>query len=457
MKTLKTTLFTLIITFILGISSTLAQAPDVEWQKSLGGSGEDTAHSLQQTADGGYIIAGSSVSNNGDVTGNRGNEDYWVVKLNTMGDIQWQKSLGGTGSDRANSIQQTEDGGYIVAGGSSSNNGDVTGNHGGLDYWIVKLNTTGDIQWQKSLGGSDFDTALSIQQTNDNSYIVAGITNSNNGDVTENKGIRDYWIVKLSTEGDLAWQRSFGGSDDDRAHSIQQTSDGGYIIAGLSISSDGDITGNQGNGDCWIVKLNEAGNMEWQKSLGGSSTDIAYSIQQTPDNGYIISGFSTSNDGDVTENQGGLDCWIAKLNSMGTIQWQKSLGGSDDELFSSIQQTSDGGYIAGGRSNSTDGDVSGNHGAADYWIIKLNPDPLSLNEFALQIMLYPNPVSTVLTIAANEPVKSVAVFNSLGKEVMASSHFETVIKLDVSGLLPSMYFVVVTTEKSREIFKITVR
>src|SRR5690606_20007240 len=123
MKTLKTTLFTLIITFILGISSTLAQAPDVEWQKSLGGSGEDTAHSIQQTADGGYIIAGSSVSNNGDVTGNHGNEDYWVVKLNTMGDIQWQKSLGGTGSDRANSIQQTEDGGYIVAGGSSSNNG----------------------------------------------------------------------------------------------------------------------------------------------------------------------------------------------------------------------------------------------------------------------------------------------------------------------------------------------
>jgi hypothetical protein len=357
---------------MFSLSPSFAQAPLIEWQKTLGGSGVDAAYSIQQTADGGYIVAGYSESNDGDVTGNHGGYDYWVVKLDSSGNIQWQKSLGGSDDDFANSIQQTADGGYIVAGRSSSNDGDVTGNHGGNDYWVVKLDDSGNIQWQKSLGGSDDDFANSIQQTADGGYIVAGESNSNNGDVTGNHGFFDCWVVKLDGNGNIQWQKSLGGSDDDSALSIQQTTDGGYIVAGNSMSTDGDVTDNHGFWDYWVVKLDDSGNIQWQKNLGGTDSDVAYSIQQTADGGYIVAGQSDSNDGDVTGNHGILDYWVVKLDGSGNIQWQKSLGGSVFDYAYSIQQTTDGGYIVAGRSSSNDGDITGNHGGDDYWVVKLD-------------------------------------------------------------------------------------
>ena len=174
--------------------------PAIEWQKSLGGSGGDEAYAIQQTSDGGYIVAGHSSSNDGDVTGNHGYDDYWVVKLDVSGNIQWQKSLGGSGADMAVSIGQTSDGGYIVAGLSLSNDGDVTANHGSSDFWVVKLDVSGNIQWQKSLGGSGSDWALSIKQTSDGACIVAGHIMSNDGDVSGNHGASDYWVVKLGAD-----------------------------------------------------------------------------------------------------------------------------------------------------------------------------------------------------------------------------------------------------------------
>ncbi|MDD4248563.1 MAG: PKD domain-containing protein, partial [Methanosarcina sp.] len=355
-------------------TSYTATSSDIEFHfiKSLGGSGGEYAQSIQQTSDGGYIVAGDSNSNDGNVTGNHGGSDYWVVKLDTTGNIVWQKSLGGSSYDNAYSIQQTSDGGYIVAGESNSNDGDVTGNHGGFDYWVVKLDTTGNIVWQKSLGGSGGELAESIQQTSDGGYIVAGYSRSTDGDVTGNHGGYDYWVVKLDTTGNIVWQKSLGGSDHDYAYSIQQTSDGGYIVAGDSRSNDGDVTGNHGGYDSWVVKLDTTGNIVWQKCLGGSISDNAYSIQQTSDGGYIVAGYSGSTDGDVTGNHGEFDYWVVKLDTTGNIVWQKSLGGSDDEYAESIQQTSDGGYIVAGESNSNDGDVTGNHGESDYWVVKLD-------------------------------------------------------------------------------------
>ncbi|MGB4094684.1 MAG: T9SS type A sorting domain-containing protein, partial [Bacteroidales bacterium] len=150
----------------------------------------------------GYIVAGETWSNDGDVSGNHGNSDYWVVKLNSSGDIEWQKCLGGTNSDWAYSIQQTNDSGFIVAGYTHSNNGDVSGNHGYYDYWVVKLNSSGDIEWQKCIGGTNYEFANSIQQTSDGGFIVAGETLSNNGDVSGNHGYSDAWVVKLTNEPD---------------------------------------------------------------------------------------------------------------------------------------------------------------------------------------------------------------------------------------------------------------
>ncbi len=345
---------------------------NIQWQRCLGGSSYDYAISIRQTADGGYIVAGYTGSNDGNVTGNHGISDFWVVKLDAAGAIQWQSCLGGSSSEYANSIQQTADGGYILTGYTGSNNGDVTGNHGGTDYWVVKLDASGAIQWQICLGGSSSDDARSIQQTADGGYIVAGYTNSNNGDVTGNHGNSDYWIVKLDASGNIQWQKCLGGSNNDSAFSMQQTADGGYIVAGFTQSNDGDVTGYHGSNDGWIVKLDASGNIQWQRCLGGSGNDTPYSIRQTADGGYIVAGFTYSNDGDVAGNHGGADCWIVKLDASGNIQWQRCLGGSGYDYAYSIQQTADGGYIVAGYTNSNNGDVTGNHGNSDYWIVKLD-------------------------------------------------------------------------------------
>ena len=344
---------------------------NIGWEKCFGGSGDDYANSVQQTTDGGYIVAGYSNSNDGDVSGNHGSSDYWVVKLDSSGNLLWQKSLGGTLFDYANSVQQTFDGGYIVAGLTTSNDGDVSGNHGNYDFWVVKLDSSGSIQWQKCYGGSNYDNANSVQQTFDGGYVVTGISLSNDGDVTGNHGVTDYWTVKLDGNGNIQWQKCLGGSSGDYALSVQQTSDGGYVIAGYSSSNDGDVSGNQGQSDYWLVKLDGNGNVQWQRSIGGASQDIAYSVKQLYDDGYILAGRSASNDGDVSGNQGVYDYWIVRLDSFGFIQWQRSLGGTNNDFSFSAQNTADGGYVVAGHSNSNDGDVTGNHGDNDYWVVKL--------------------------------------------------------------------------------------
>ena len=349
--------------------STLSAQPAIEWQKALGGSSVELSSSIMQTSDGGYITAGSSYSNDGNVSGNHGNSDFWVVKLNSTGAIQWQKSLGGSKEDFARSVQQTSDGGYILAGHTRSNDGDVSGNDSDLgDFWVVKISNTGVLQWQKSIGGPEAEDAYSIQQTNDGGYIVAGITGS-----TDNHGLFDAWVVKLDNIGTVQWQKALGGTDYDYAYSIRQTSDGGYIMAGYTQSNNGDVSGNHGKADYWIVKLNASGEIQWQKTLGGTEDEYAFSIQQTSDGGFAVVGFTLSNNGEVSGNHGATDFWALKLNNSGNIQWQKTLGGSSTDNAHAIVQTNDGGYLIAGTTSSDDGDVTGHHiGSNDAWIVKLN-------------------------------------------------------------------------------------
>ena len=416
----------------------------IQWQKSLGGTSVDGANSICQTTDGGYIVAGYSNSNNGNVTGNHGSQDYWIVKLSSTGIIQWQKSLGGTSNEEANSIYQTTDGGYIVAGYSFSSDGDVTGNHGSRDYWIVKLTSTGIIQWQKSLGGTGSDIALSIKQTLDGGYIIAGLsTTFNNGDVTSSHGSGDYWIVKLTSTGVIQWQKSLGGTSNDEAYSVIQTTDGGYIVAGHSYSNNGDVTGTHEGGDYWIVKLTSAGVIQWQKSFGGTRFDEAYSIIQTTDGGYVVIGNSESNDGDVTGNHEGGDYWIVKLSSTGVILWQKSLGGSEWEYAYDVIQSIDGGFVVAGYSNSTDGDVTGNTGA-DYWIVKLSPDNLSSTTFAdtNTFTIFPNPTKENLTIKLDYFIhyQEITITDILGKTIHYQKLNGLITTINTNNFKKGIYF-----------------
>ncbi|MBK6482414.1 MAG: hypothetical protein IPG01_04620 [Chitinophagaceae bacterium] len=274
--------------------------------------------------------------------------------------IEWQNAIGGNGGDYLEAIQQTSDGGYIVGGFSNSDiSGDKTENQsGGSDFWIAKLNNAGIVEWENTIGGNSGDDLYSIQETSDGGYILGGRSWSGiSGDKTEASiGWYDYWVVKLSSSGVIEWDKTIGGTDDDNLWSIEQTADGGYILGGYSLSG---ISGNKteaclGGYDYWVVKLNATGIIEWQNTIGGSLTEYLVSVHQTSEGGYILGGYSISGaSGDKSEaSQGVYDYWIVKLNAAGSITWQNTIGSYSSEYLRTIQQTSDGGYIIGGSSYS---------------------------------------------------------------------------------------------------------
>lgn len=342
----------------------------LESQHTYGGSASDYAHCIKNVGDG-YVMAGYTYSTDGDVIGNHGLADAWVIKIDYSGNLIWEKCYGGTLGDYANSIEKTADGGYIVAATSYSNDGDVAGNHGEGDYWVFKIDESGNLQWQKCFGGSGLEFVNDIIQISDSNYIVAGTTSSFDGDVGLLHGSFDYWIVKLNNEGVLLWERSYGGSDVDEPYSILETSDKELILAGYTESSDGDITFYQGDFDVWIVKTDSTGELLNQKTFGGSGEEQAYSININNNNDFVVCGYTASDDGDVTFNNGIGDYWLFVIDTNLVIKWQKSLGGTELDFDYTTQETFDGGYLCTGYSNSNDGDVSGNHGEYDFWTVKL--------------------------------------------------------------------------------------
>jgi gliding motility-associated-like protein len=306
-------IFYLLLALLCFIKSAHAQLPVFDWYRCFGGNRGEAGNSVCPTSDGGFIIAGISDSwNDGDVSNSHGLNDFWIVKTNATGQIEWQRDVGSFYLEEARSVRETSDGGYIVAGMASLSEGDVSGSHGAFDFWVVKFSHSGDIEWQKCYGGGQEDFAHSLEFTSDGGYIIVGYTESSDQDVSGIHGIgpRDMWIIKIGPTGNLIWQKCIGGSGKDDANSVRETNDGGYIIAGYTASSDGDASGNRAylndNLNYWIVKLNSSGNIEWQKAYGGSRNDIAWSAEQTPDGGYIVAGETQSFDDDVTGYHGGV-------------------------------------------------------------------------------------------------------------------------------------------------------
>ncbi len=327
-----------------------ANVPTIEWQKIIGDNNNAAINSVQQTTDGGYILAG-------DKKDTQNGLDYWIVKLNSNADIEWEKIYGGSTVDEAKSIQQTIDGGYIVAGYSYSTNGDVTNNNGGSDAWILKLNANGDIEWQKTYGGSTIDGLTNIKQTTDNGYIAVGYTDSDDGDIPNNQGYTDAWAIKIAANGNLEWSKSFGGSDGEWINDVQQTINGEYLIVGFTFSNNGDITNNYGIADWWVIKLQTNGNLSWQKTYGGSGFDRANCIQKTNDGHYIIAGNTVSSDGDVIITHGGSDAWVVKIDDLGNILQQTTVGTNGSENANSILQTHDNNFLIAGNSQNANSDI----------------------------------------------------------------------------------------------------
>jgi predicted secreted protein len=374
-------------------SYAIAYSPPSSWANTYGGTEDEDAFWVQQTSDRGFIVGGTTASFG--VSG----QDFWIVKLNSDGKIQWQRAYGGGGNDALFSGQQTSDGGYIAAGLTESFGA------GMRDFWVLKLDDDGDIEWQNAYGGSNNDgPASAIQQTSDGGYITGGFTYSfgEGGDLL---------VLKLDALGNIEWQKNYGGTSvERRVQNIRQTSDSGFILTStttttdvtpssawvLKLEDDGDIQWQKAYSDAeasidvediqltndggyivlaeryvplgplgqdfWVLKLEDDGDIQWQKAYGGTGNDDAQPIRQTSDGGYIMGG-STQSFG-VT----GEDFWIVKLYSDGNIQWEKTYGGSRDDEAISLVQTSDGGYIAAGGTDSFGTEDK------DFWVLRLNED-----------------------------------------------------------------------------------
>lgn len=357
----------LIFYFILFTAALFSQTgPGIEWQNTIGGNDYDIIYTVQQTADGGYIAGGQSYS---EISGNKtaesfGDSDYWIVKFDSIGNIEWQKTFGGSEYDNLKKLKQTSDGGYILAGvsGSGMSGNKTEDSKGKLDWWVIKIDGEGNIMWQKTLGGSENDWMFDVIQTNNKGYLGVGNSWSDiSGDKSENnRGIagesNDWWIICLDSAGSIMWQKTLGGSSFDNLLGVDTTDDNGYILGGWSAS---DISGdkteeNFGEADYWVIKIDSLGTVNWQNTIGGSDDDQMHSIQTTSDHGFILGGYSSSDiSGERSEANLGLgDYWVIKLTSFGEIEWQNAIGGSGSDLLLSVKQTADNGYILAGFSSS---------------------------------------------------------------------------------------------------------
>ncbi|GGD22820.1 hypothetical protein [Hyunsoonleella pacifica] len=350
----------------------------LQWQKTYGGTGDDRGQDIIQTQDGGYAVLGYSKSADGDLSENAGANDFWICKLNTSGNISWQKSYGFLGADIGYALTKTNDNGYLITGvldvsasngqGNSKSNGTL---HAGGDYWVIKLNANGQKEWSKFFGGTFTDTPYDVIQTPNNNYIIVGSSDSDDVDIKNNKGAYDFWIVNISENGNLLWEKSFGGSEIDEAWGIILSNNGNLVIAGDTRSNNQDISENNGAADIFVIKITPNGDLIWNKSFGGTNFDAAQSISKTSDGGFVISGNSRSSNIDLTNNNGQNDALVIKLNSAGNLEWQKTIGGSNIDLAFDATELNDGSIIIVGESSSSDIDISANKGFSDLLIFKI--------------------------------------------------------------------------------------
>jgi Secretion system C-terminal sorting domain len=360
---------------------------DLDWQKSFGGSGNDFLHSIKLTNDGGFVLAGTSASTLPELGDSsqarsdkkeacRGGDDIWVIKLDASGTQEWQKTIGGMAQEKLKAICPTKDGGYILGGSSASpapstalgmtdpeelklygeKKSEAFGN---MDYWLVKLDRKGKIEWQKSFGGIYEEELRSIDATNDGGYIVGGYSNSPvSGNKTEdNKGVGDFWVLKLDSKGDITWQKTIGGNQDDQLYVVHQTYDGNYVVGGNSNSdtSNEKSKSNASGTDIWILKLGQEGEILWQETYNIGEVDVLSSVVENKDHTLLLGGFCQAEGRFVkaerrTQKQDkGIGDYVAiKITETGQELWRQSVGTDGDDLLKKVVETRDGGYLLAG-------------------------------------------------------------------------------------------------------------
>jgi hypothetical protein len=392
---------------------------DTLWTRTYGGTGDEWGYSVQQTTDGGYIVVGRTYS-----FGN--NEEVYLVKTNSFGDTLWTKTYGGTGDEWGSSVQQTQDGGYIVAGDASSF-GNIR------QVYLVKTNASGDTLWTRNYGGASDDWGRSVQQTTDGGYIVAGGTTSfGNGS--------QVYLVKTNASGDTLWTRTYGEMSEEYGFSVRQTSDTGFIVAGVTRSFGNYI-------QVYLVKTNASGDTLWTRNYGGTTEDEGWSVQQTTDGGYIISGYTGSFGVDYYQ------VYLVKTDASGDTLWTRTYGDTLDDGGYSVQQTTDGGYIVAGYTYSIGNynqvyliktDANGNVGVESNPTSRLTP-------YASRLAVSPNPFSSFATVPGHSHDRF-SLYDISGRRV-------GIFRGDRigEGLAPGVYFLRAESGKAKPLRVVKVR
>ncbi|KKH91992.1 hypothetical protein EO95_15425 [Methanosarcina sp. 1.H.T.1A.1] len=316
-----------------------------EWSRTFGGPAYDCAYSVQQTADGGYVLAG--YLEKGEEIDSRDPDsrdpDAWLIKTNSNGTEEWNFTFGGNKTDLIFSVEKAIDGGYLLAGYTESFGA------GASDAWLIKTDSNGTEQWNKTFGGINEDYASSVNQSKDGGYVISGFTNSSAGE-------NEAWLIKTDSNGTEEWSKTFGGDSQDYAYSVQELEDGGYILAGTTESF------GAGRTDGWMIKTDSNGTEQWNKTFGGPYTDNFYSVRKTTDKGFLLAGITQP-----SSDYNDIQAWLMKTDSEGQKEWEMNFGGQDDDSAAFAQETREGEYILAGRTSSY-GMVS------DVWLIKVGSD-----------------------------------------------------------------------------------
>ena len=398
-------IFSVLILFVFSIPFDFTCAQEIEWQQVLGGVHSEYLYDVKATPDYGFLLAGSSFSeDSGNKSGKgRGDLDYFLWKMDESGKMEWQKTFGGSGSDYLYSVGLTNDGGFILGGASASfgsarepeveNNGDKKDpGFGNMDFWILKLDPSGEEEWQVTLGGIGNDQLQSIQQTPDGGYIIGGSSDSSSivdeeGKIIGNKseesrGSFDYWVVKLSAQGEIEWEKTLGGMFSDELKSIVITgtstplSDQGYLVGGTSnsIVSADKTAQNIGMGDFWVIKLNEKGQEQWQQTYGGEGDESLAQILET-ENGYLLAGSSNSktSENKKSDSVNGTDFWVLEIDKAGETLWDNTYDVGQWDMLVNVTRAEENSFLLGGYASSeTLGKRVDNKGINDYVAIKIN-------------------------------------------------------------------------------------
>jgi hypothetical protein len=355
--------------------------PTIQWQHTYGGSHVEIGRFITATNDGGYITCNSTSSNDGDVTGFQGGSDVWVIKLDADGTMEWERCYGGSNVESDWwMVLEAPGGGYLIAGGTNSSDGDVSCPASGYRMWLARIGPGGELLWDLCPAGPEISGAAAITHAHDGGWMVCGGSWTQAG-AGCGQGNNDLWMGHVSDAGELLWSRCHGGSLSDAGRSINPTSDGGYIVSGVTRSNDGDLTGinpywtpPSPTTTGWVMKISGTGEILWQHCYGGSAHDQLYKASEAADGSYWIAGTTPSNDGDVSGNHGGDDVWVLRLDASGELLAQRCLGGGGSEGTPDLSLLSNGHALVAVNTNSTDGDITDPKGLHDGWVVELDPD-----------------------------------------------------------------------------------